>query len=275
MNVDTIKHKLKNLQVVDKYIYLLILLFVLTYFVQSLQFLQNNKQTNFIIKYLGLFADLNQFPSRFYTLVTYIFLHIRFFHLLFNLIVLYYIGNIFLNFFSKKQFHIYFIFGGIVGGIFYILASNYIFHSSHTLLIGASASITAILVGLATKAPNYAIHLRFIGYVKLWILAIIWIAISFASIPASNSGGQIAHLGGAFFGFIYTILLERNLLPSFQKKSPLKTVYKKSDYGLTKHQKDRLHQQKVDYLLDKISKSGYNSLTKAERDFLARAGKGF
>jgi membrane associated rhomboid family serine protease len=238
-----------------------------------MQVLQHNNATNFIIKYFGLYADLKVFSTHFYSLITYNFLHVRFFHLLFNLVVLYYIGNVFLSFFNEKQFHIYFLLGGIVGGLFFIIASNFLFNASTNVLIGASASITAILVGLATKVPNYEINIRFIGYVKLWIIALIWIAISFVSIPSANSGGQIAHLGGAFFGFIYTYLTERNLLPKWRKKNTLKTVYKKSDYGLSKHQKDRLHQQKVDYLLDKISKSGYNSLSKAEREFLARASK--
>lgn len=272
MNLNQIKYKLKNLSVVEKYIYLLVLVFFITYLVQTIQIAQNNIQTNLVINYFGLYADFKMFLLHFYSIFTYSFIHIRFFHLLFNLIILYYIGNLFVDFFDDKQFQIYFIFGGIFGGIFFLLTNHFFLNTTQNILIGASASITAILVGLAVKAPNYEINLRFIGHVKLWILTIIWLAISFASLSGTNSGGQIAHLGGAFFGLIYTYL-KLYSIPLKRKKNTLKTVYKKSDYGLTKHQKDRLHQQKVDYLLDKISKSGYNSLTKAERDFLARASK--
>lgn len=272
MNFQQIKHKIKNSNVVDKYIYTIIFIFILTYFLQSIQILQHNNNTNWLINYFGLFADLHTFALHFYSIVTYSFIHVRFIHLLFNLITLYYIGSIFTGFFTEKQFHIYFIFGAIFGGIFFLLATNFISLKQNDILIGASASISAILVGLATKAPNYEIHIRFIGYVKLWIIAIIWIAINFVSIPSTNFGGQIAHLGGAFFGFFYTLFLQKNIFKFTRNKSNLKAVYKKSDYGLSKHQKDRLHQQKIDYLLDKISKSGYNSLSKAEREFLARAG---
>jgi membrane associated rhomboid family serine protease len=272
MNLDNIKYKLKRLSIVEKYIYVFIFVFVLTYLFQSVQTIQNDTQTNKLIHLLALYNNIEMLPIRFYTLVTYSFIHINFFHLVFNLIVFYHIGNLFISFFSKKQFHIYYIFGSLFGGIFFITASNLWLNTSNNILIGASAGITSFLVALAVKAPNYEVNIRFIRYVKLWILTIIWIAISFISIPNNNAGGQIAHLGGAFFGLVSTILLIKQ--PLFNKnKSTLKAVYKKSDYGLTRHQKDRLHQQKVDYLLDKISKSGYNSLTKPERDFLARASK--
>jgi len=272
MNLKQIKYKLKNQSIVEKFIYLLILVFIITYLVQSIQIVQQNNQTNLILKYFGLQADFKEFLPHFYSIITYSFIHIGFFHLLFNLIVLYYIGSIFIGFFSEKQFVMLYLLGSFFGGIFFLIANYYFSNTPQNILIGASASITAILVGLSVKVPNYEIKLRFIGNVKLWILTIIWLAISFASIPGENSGGQIAHLGGALSGFIYTYFNLYNIR-LFRKKNSLKAIYKKSDYGLSKHQKDRLHQQKVDYLLDKISKSGYNSLTKAEREFLARASK--
>ncbi len=272
MNFNQLLHKIKNWNVVEKYIYTIIGVFILTYGVQSLSVLAGNSKENFFISNFGLQAGWSFLKYHFYSFFTYSFIHIRFFHLLFNLMVLYYIGNLFLSFFKEKDFHIYFFFGAFFGGVFFVLANYFLLDNGNSILIGASASITALLVGLAVKAPNYQIHIRFVGYVKIWILTLIWLAISFVSIPTANAGGQIAHLGGAFFGLVYTLLQESSF--SFkQNKSHLKTVYKKSDFGLSKHQKDRLHQQKVDFLLDKISKSGYNSLSKAEREFLARASK--
>ncbi len=268
-----IQEKLSHATIVDKTIYLLVVLFVVAYIAFTLQNIDQPYLWNFLTNNFTLKAGQVFKISGIYTYVTYAFMHFGFFHLLMNLIVLYYIGNLFITYFNERKFIIYYLFGAIFGGVFFVLSANFWFLNNQVSLAGASASITALLVGLAVKMPYYKIHIRFIGFVELWILAIIWIAFSFISIPNGNAGGQIAHLGGAFFGWIYTYLEDKKYFPIKKNKSNLKTVYKKSDYGLTKHQKDRLHQQKVDYLLDKISKSGYNSLSKSEREFLARASK--
>jgi hypothetical protein len=142
--------------------------------------------------------------------------------------------------------------------------------------MGASASISAILVGLATHIPNYKLNLRLIGPIKLWVLTAIFIFLSVFLIPNGNAGGQLAHLGGAFIGF----LLTKYFSVQKTKQTNLKTVYKSSDtlkmnddFGLSNHQKQKIRQRKIDSLLDKISKSGYESLTEKERLFLASESK--
>ncbi len=229
------------------------------------------------LNYVSLSSKSDLYLYRPYTFISYSLVHLNFIHFISNVLVLYYVGNLFLDFFTKKQFLIYFIFGSIFGGLFFITFNYLTPNSGENILIGASASITALLVGIATKTPSYTMNFRFIGYVKLSVIALVWILLSFILMTGNNVGGQVAHLGGAFIGFILTKYYYANSTQNFtfakKKKSNLKTVFKKSDYGLSNYQKDRLHQQKIDFLLDKISKSGYNSLTQAERDFLSRASK--
>ena len=146
----------------------------------------------------------------------------------------------------------------------------------------------AVLVGLATKIPTYEIRLNLIGGVKLWVIALIYILVSIAGLNGLNSGGNIAHLGGALLGFVYTKQLERGLdigkiLESIinfftnafkpKEKNNLKTVYKKNKIKRKPtHKESNEKQQKINRILDKISKSGYESLNKDEKNFLFKSG---
>lgn len=240
-------------------------------------------QENIFLNWFSLPANFEVFFFKPWTLVTYGFLHGDIWHILFNLLILYYIGNLFLDFFSKRDFLIYYFFGIIVGGIIYLLSYNFFpaLKGNFSYLVGASAGITAILVGLAAKIPNYAIHLRFIGPIKLWYIALAMVFIDLIQLPFSNNtGGHLAHLGGALIGFILTNQTNKgknlNQLFSFlfssKKKSPLKTVYK-NPKPQKKGKTSSTNQQRIDGILDKISKSGYESLTQAEKDFLFSIGK--
>ena len=279
MQFNNLKEHLKNSTIVDQFIYINLIVFVLAFMVNTVAFL-NNQQSNFIIDYFALSKDDSIYFYKPYTFISYGFLHIGFIHLLFNLIALYYLGNLFLNFFSKKQFVIYYILGSVFGGILFVISYHYfpVFKNNQGVLLGASASISALLVGLATHAPNYEINLRFIGFVKIWKLTLAYIILTIILIPNGNAGGQIAHLGGAFIGYLLTLYFANQKEKPYKKShSNLKMIYKakekSDDFGLSVHQKKIIHQRKVDAILDKISKSGYDSLTKTERDFLANASK--
>jgi membrane associated rhomboid family serine protease len=274
-----LKEKIKQISMVEKLIYLLIAIFVIEKLLITFSFF-NDGTTNFVLQYFSLSSSLNHFLTKPYTLISYSFLHGGFIHLIFNLIVLYYIGNLFLDYFNEKKFLIYFILGSVFGGILFLLSYNYfnVFNNQNAYLVGASASITAIMVGLATRIPNFEMNFRFIGYVKLWMVTAIWVLLSFILIPNGNAGGQIAHLGGAIIGFILTkyYFLENNVKPKFilkkQNKSNLKMVYK-NDQGLSNYQKKGVKQRKIDALLDKISNSGYDVLTEEEKEFLDHSSK--
>jgi membrane associated rhomboid family serine protease len=266
-----IKHAYKNATIAEKLIYINLLLFILTLFAKG-----------YISNWFALPSYFDSYISKPWTIISYGFLHSNFPHVFFNLLFLYYVGNLFLNFFTSKQFLNYFLLGTLVGGIFYLVLNP------GGSLVGASSGIMAILVGLATKIPTYEIRLNLIGGVKLWVIAIIYILISIAGLNGLNSGGNIAHLGGALLGFIYTKQLEKGLdigkwvenfidyfANLFRKKeqSPLRTVHKKTNIKRKPTHKETTHnQQQINKLLDKIGKSGYESLNQEEKDFLFKSG---
>lgn len=273
--LNDIKDAYYKASIVEKIIYINVFLFLITVLFND-----------FAVEWLALPTSLSDFIYKPWTLLSYAFIHQRLFHVLANLMVLYYIGNLFLDFFTKKQFINAYFSGGIFGGILF-LGYYYITNTSGGPLVGASAAVTAIFVAIATKIPRYALQLRFIGSVELWVLAAIWVVLSILQLATPDKGGAIAHLAGAIFGFIYANQLDKgndigkwfeaivdyfvNLTKS-KNKSNLKTVYK-SKKKTTTSDVEKTKQRKIDDILDKISKSGYESLTKAEKDFLFRAGK--
>ncbi len=218
------------------------------------------------------------------------FLHQSFIHLLFNMLWLYFGGQIFLSFFDNKKLISTYVLGGISGAVLFILSFNLfpVFATAlpNAVALGASASVLAIIMAIATKSPNYSIRLLLIGNIKLKHIAIVSIVLDIMSIPQGNAGGHIAHLGGAFFGYLYVKQLNSgndiansfnkimDNLNSYLKKDPkLKKAYsrKKSDQDYRKEKVQ--NQAKIDNILDKIAKSGYEGLTKEEKDILFKASK--
>ena len=274
--LDDIKQAYLKANVVEKIIYINVLLFFLTALF-----------TNFMVNWFALPANLDEFIIKPWTIVSYAFIHKGLLHVLSNLIVLYYIGNLFLDFHTQKQFLNFYFLGALVGGIVFLV--NYYFTGKiGAPLGGASAAVTTIFVAIATKIPRYALLLRFIGSVELWVLAAIWVGLSLLQLSNIDNGGALAHLGGAIFGFLYAKQLENgndigkwfeNLLNFFvnlfnsKKKSNLKTVYKSKKKPLQKTENEVNKQKKINIILDKISKSGYDSLSKEEKEFLFNSGK--
>ena len=279
--IQQIKQKFRSATVVEQIIYINIVVFVLTYLFRAIAALMQ-WNGNFLFTWFSLPADINSFLSKPWTLISYGFLHGDFWHILLNSIVLYYIGNLFLNFFSRRQFLTYFFSGILVGGLIFFISYNYFpaLKNDRSYLVGASAGVTAILIGLAAKIPNYALHFRFIGAIKLWHIAGVFLLLDIIQLPISNTGGHLAHLGGALIGFLLTNQFSEakgisdalsNLFKS-NKQKPLKTVYKKQNPKSSSLDKNT-EQKKIDSILDKISKSGYETLTQEEKDFLFSVGK--
>jgi membrane associated rhomboid family serine protease len=267
--------------VVEKLIILNILVFIVTYLLNTLSFLFDS-DSNFIIDWFSLQPGFGELLFRPWTLITYGFLHVGFFHILFNLLILYYFGNLFLDFFDSGQFMTYFLLGVVSGGLIYMLSYNYLpaLKTQQTILVGASAGVTAIVIGIASHIPHYSLHFRFIGSIKLMYIAIVMVVLDLVQIPTGNAGGHLAHLGGALMGYMLTRYMNQGRGVSNwwssqwtpRKKSPLKTVYKNeaSETASSAHEYD---QKKIDGILDKISRSGYETLTKEEKDYLFKAGK--
>jgi membrane associated rhomboid family serine protease len=273
-----IQYKFKNGTIVEKTIYINILVFIAMHAINVFAFLFNS-QENYLYNWFSMPADLNLFILRPWSLITYGFLHGTFFHILFNLVFLYYIGNLFLEYFTAKQFLNFYFYGTAFGGLLYATSFNYfpVFHGVNASLVGASSAVSAIFIGIATHIPNYQIKLRFIGYVKLWILALIFLVFDLIQLPNGNSGGHIAHLGGALYGYLTIVQIQRGKVNLslfsniFKKKNDLKTVYNSKRKKTTTVRKN--NQEKVDAILDKISKSGYDSLSQSEKDLLFDQGK--
>ena len=240
---------------------------------------------NPLAQYLAVPADLNALRIKPWTIFTYMFFHEGFLHILFNMLWLYWLGMIFLEYLSQKRLVGVYIMGGLSGAAFYILAFNAlgVFREAMpiSIALGASASVLAIVIAVSTYKPNHTINLMFIGAVKLKFLALFSIFLDIISIPTSNAGGYIAHLGGASFGFLYIVTLKQGIdlvkpitwimgLFTFdhKPKSHLKVNYRNADKDYDYNKRKVEQQVGLDKILDKIAKSGYDSLSKEEKETL-------
>lgn len=250
--------------------------------------LTNSISLNPLANVFALPAELSMLASKPWTIFTYMFLQEGFFHLLFNMIMLYFGGIIFLEYLSYKKLLWTYIFGGVAGAVFFIIAFNTfpVFKSisSSAIAMGASASVLAIIISIATYVPDYTVRLFLFGAIKLKYLAIAFIVIDVLSIQSGNPGGHIAHLGGALWGFIYAFSLKNGndvykilynfKLPKFtwsKKESKFSTSRPKSGRPLSDdeyNKKRAATQEEIDNILDKISKSGYSSLSSKEKELL-------
>lgn len=225
-----------------------------------------------------------------WTLVTYMFYHEDFFHILFNMLWLFWMGKIFQEYLGNRKLLSTYILGGISGGLLYIIAYNVfpLFSEvvGYSFALGASAGVLAITIATATLLPDYRINIMFIGPVALKYIAIVSVFLDLISVSGSNAGGHIAHLGGALFGFIYVKQVKQGrdlalwfnnfidrLATIFKSRSKMKVSYKRAKGDDEYVSAKKVNQERTDEILDKISKSGYGSLTNEERDFLFKTSR--
>ena len=222
-----------------------------------------------------------------WTLVTYMFFHQGVLHLLFNMLWLYWFGKIFRLYFSGWQLVNVYLFGGWAGALFYVLFYN-IFPAFATekyfaLLLGASAGVLAVVMAISCYVPKYTVNLLFLGRIRLMTIALVTVVIDIISISASNNaGGHIAHLGGAFLGYLFAVNIHQRrditawfgrfcawMGSLFKPKPKLKVAFRRppTDDREYNRQKNE-NQQEIDRILDKISKGGYESLSRAEKETL-------
>ena len=233
-----------------------------------------------IINYLGLPSNFNLILQNPWTIITYMFVHEDHLHLIINLCWLYFSGQIFIKYLNTKDLLATYIMGGISGAIIYIISFN-IFPAFeiikfNSLAIGGSASVLAILFASATRIPNLSINIFFTTNIKLKHIACIAIIIDILSITQANPGGHIAHIGGAIYGICYSILLKNGIninepikkIIRLTSNNKVKNIYskKETDYEYNARKIDE--QKKIDCILDKISESGYDSLSKEEKEEL-------
>ncbi len=239
--------------------------------------------------YIAVPAHLPTLASRPWTIITYMFFHEGFIHILFNLLWLYWMGRIFLDFMSERKLLGVYIMGGISGAFLYILFYNIfpVFGDSLTasFALGASASVYAIVFAAVAFSPNLSLNLMLIGPIRLKYIGLALIVMDIIGIAGSNAGGHIAHLGGALFGVLFIYFQRQDVdlaqpvnwtvdaftsTPSTKKRKKMKVDYSKpkDDYEYNRVKAEQ--QAEIDRILDKISKGGYESLTSEEKETLFR-----
>ena len=238
---------------------------------------------NTLINKLMLPASFTTFILQPWSLISYFFLHLSFGHILWNMLFLYWFGKIINDNIGNNAVISLYVLGGIVGGLSYMALFNIIpFYQdriSDSLMLGASAGVFSIVAGSATLLPNYTFYLLFLGPVRIKYIALFYILLSFLDVTGSNAGGEIAHLGGALIGYLFIRQLQNginmgegiiNILNLFNKKTSYRSENKQP---IKKEEKQNISQDEIDKILDKISESGYSSLSKNEKEKLFNASK--
>ncbi len=254
-----------------------------------------------IMAQLTMSAYLPDFARHPWTLVSYFFTHVDIFHILWNMLFLYWFGRLVDEYLGSRRLVGLYILGGLAGGLVYLAIYNLAPHFQEKVLesslLGASGAAFSVAVGAATLLPNYTFHLLFLGPVRIKYIVLFYIVLSFAQSTGANAGGELAHLGGALIGFLYVRLLQNGsdigqpiywLIDGWQQLVHPRPVVRVSQRqrssapatatyaGNTPHSPSSSttpDQDEVDALLDKISRSGYESLTRDEKQKLFRASQ--
>ena len=237
-----------------------------------------------LLNKLMLPAELKTFIFQPWSLISYFFLHMNFMHILWNMLFLYWFGKIIHDNIGNNAIISLYVLGGIIGGLFYMSLYNIIpYYServSESLMLGASAGVFSVVVGSATLLPNYTFYLLFLGPVRIKYIALFYVLLSFLDVSGNNAGGEIAHLGGAFIGFLYIKQLQNginmgegiiNFINYFSSEK--RKTKRKADNVSSESNRDNISQDEIDKILDKISDSGYSSLSKKEKEKLFNASK--
>ncbi len=289
--VDEIKDSFKNGNALTRLIYINLGVFLALHIAIIFLYLfsvENGSIT--ILEWFSVPADLGTLLRKPWTVLSYMFLHKDFFHILFNLLWLYWFGKIFLSYLDEKRLVNVYILGGISGAVLYVASYNLVpvlsEQAPNSIALGASAAVMAIVIATATYAPNHTIYLVFVGPVKIIWVALVGFILSSIVDFSMNTGGKIAHMGGALFGYFFILYYKQGkditkwfstimdgLFALIKPRKKMRVTYKKptNDYEYKAVKKEE--QKSLDAILDKISKSGYESLSKEEKDTLFKMGK--
>ena len=280
-----LRYKFSRLNIAEKLIVINVAVFIINGLVTFLFKMHPGS----LRSWFELPKEFSEFIVQPWSIVTYTFLHANLMHIFWNMLLLYFSGRIFLNLFGQKTFiNVYFL-GGIVGGLVFLLSYNIFpaFSGIRTSLVGASAAVIAVLLFVCTYLPNQEVRVIFFN-VKLWYIGVFVVLLDLVQLPMGNPGGHLAHLGGELLGFLYarklmdgkdigegfgSLLDKLSDMFSKKRRSPLKTVHRSQKMTREEKPNRQEYQKHIDAILDKISKSGYESLSKEEKDFLFKAGK--
>lgn len=282
--IDTLRQRFSQFNIAEKLILINVVCFVIPFFLRSIFFLFDLPAQSFF-SFFELPASIGDFIYQPWSLFTYGFLHDSIGHIFWNMLLLYYASQFFLNLFSTQRFiNVYFM-GILLGGLVFILSYAVFpaFKNQSPQMVGASAGVMAVLIFSCTYMPTQEVRLLFFN-VKLMYIGMALVIVDVLQIPAGNAGGHLAHIGGAALGYIYAQQLQNGidigsgferlwkwLAALFTAQPNMKTVHRTPRRNSKRSvQSD---QEKIDRILDKISASGYDSLTKEEKELLFNAGK--
>lgn len=286
--INDIHQSYKRGDLLSKLIYLNLFVFLFYKVLATLFFLFSIQNTS-VISWLALSSNFNDLLTKPWTIISHMFYHQGFIHLTFNLIGLYFYGKIFSQYLNSKQLVSTYVIGGLFGALFYYLSFNYLeaFESDNkSFAFGASAAVLAILTAIATYTPNYRVTIPLVTKFELKYVALVFIFLDIILIPSTNGGGHIAHLGGAFYGFYFGHRLKQgkdisiwfnnlmNRISNYFRKDPnLKTVHKRAKTDDQWRNEKKQSQVQINLILEKISKSGYESLNDKEKEILFKESK--
>jgi membrane associated rhomboid family serine protease len=283
---DEIKKTFRDGSNLTRLIYINIAVFIVITIIALLGFLLNNPDiSGKTLNLLSVPASLKILLIRPWTLITYMFMHKDIWHILFNMLWLYWFGKIFLEYLDQRKLVAVYILGGISGALLYILSFNVfpVFTGvvANSVAIGASASVMAIVIAIAAYVPDYTVQLFLFGRIKIKYMALAIFVLTSIMDFSVNSGGKLAHIGGAFFGYFYTMNLRHGrdagkgfnkimdfIVTIFKPRKKLKVTHKKETIEYEYNKIKAEHQAKINSILEKISKGGYDSLTKEEKETL-------
>ena len=262
---------ISGLNILEKIIFLNVAIYLAPFLINTILFLFNIKNID-LLKWFTIDADFGQLIFKPWSIITYGFLHGSFSHIFWNMIILYYFGKILNNLFGDKLLKKLYLSGLVAGGLTYVISYNVfpVFRGVESVMIGASAGVMSVLFYLASYSPQMGIRIFFFD-IKIIYIALFLFFYDIIQIPLNNSGGHIAHIGGAIWGYYYCI--SNNKGEDFTQSifNIFKTTKKKNTKA--SYNNNNFDQKKIDSILDKISDSGYDSLTKKEKEYLFKVGK--
>lgn len=290
--IEKLKYRYRNGSVMVRFLFINVACFLVIKIISIFTLLFNLYRFD-IITFLGVPSGLIQLSHRLWTPFTYMFVHEQIWHLLFNMLWLYWFGKIFQQYFSGRTFGSLYVLGGLAGALLYILSFNtipYFVTMERSWMIGASASVMAIVFGAAFFRPNVRLNLLLLGQIKIVHIAIVVFFIDFLSLGSgANEGGHVAHIGGAIIGYLFALQYKKgnditewvgklidgfvNLTKPRRKKSKMKVRYQRTETDMDYNARKNREQEEIDAILDKVKQSGYRNLTEEEKRKLFDASK--
>lgn len=290
--IERLKHRYKTGSVMTRLIFINVFVFIVLKIINVIFTLFNIYAVD-LITFLGVPSHIPLLMNRIWTLITYMFVHEGFLHLLFNMLWLYWFGQIFMQYFTGRTLGSLYVLGGLAGALLYVIAFNtipYYTGMERGWMIGASAAVMAIVMGAAFYRPDVQLNLLFLGPIKIVYIAIFAFVLDFLSLGnPMNPGGHVAHIGGALLGYLFAIQYKKGkditrwiggaidwfvgLFKPRRQAPRMKVKHARHETDWEYNQRKHTEQEEIDAILDKLKQSGYSSLSSEEKRKLFDASK--